>query len=121
MRYIIAPAALKGTSETFFNSERFSDNSTVATDSSFASTRYNRWFGNVERVYDARLDATSETAWYGAGPKGKTVTMFFLNGRAMPTMETQKGWSVHGTEFDVYIDAVAKAVSWKALYKNPGE
>jgi hypothetical protein len=33
-------------------------------------------------------------------------------------MEMRQGWSVDGVEYKVRIDAVAKAVDWKALAKN---
>ncbi|MEI6126402.1 MAG: prohead protease/major capsid protein fusion protein [Pseudomonadota bacterium] len=72
------------------------------------------------RVYEPRLDDASSTAWYLAGPKGKTITVFFLNGNKTPFTETKNGWSVDGVEYKVRIDAVAKAVDWKAIYKNAG-
>ena len=119
LAYVIAPVAIEGATESFFRSEYRSDPDTIATDSSMASTQQNIWYNRTMRVYDPRLDGTSETAWYGAGPKN-TVTVFFLDGREAPTMESQKGWSVQGVEYDVYIDCGAKAVSWKALQSNPG-
>ena len=119
--YLIAPRALEGNAEIFFNSGSFSDHSTVATDSTFASSRWNPYAGNYfTRVYDSRLDDSDAAAWFLAGQKGKTVTMFFLNGTQAPYTEQQKGWTVDGTEFKVRIDAGAKAVDWKYLYMNDG-
>ena len=74
---------------------------------------------NLKVISDGRLDDAG-TAWYVAGPKGKTVTIFFLDGKQAPTLEQKEGWHVDGVEFKVRIEAGAKAISWKALYKNPG-
>lgn len=120
--YIIMPKTLEGATEIFFQSTAFSDHSTVATDSSFASTRVNPYAGTrFTRVYEGRLDAAGLTAgWFAAARKGKTITVFFLNGVQTPYMETQKGWNVDGTEYKVRIDAGAKAVDWRGLYWNDG-
>lgn len=74
---------------------------------------------NLSIVGEGRLDDAG-TAWFLAGPKGKTVTVFFLDGNQTPTIETRQGFDVDGIEFKVRIEAGAKALTWKALYKNPG-
>ena len=74
---------------------------------------------NLTVVGDGRLDDAG-TAWYLAGPKGKTVTIFFLDGNQTPTIEQQQGFDVDGVKYKVRIEAGAKAMHWKALYKNPG-
>jgi hypothetical protein len=71
-------------------------------------------------VSDPRLDDNSATAYYLAGAKGKTVTVFFLDNKKVPVLETQNGWNVDGIEYKVRIDAGAKAVDWRALAKNAG-
>jgi hypothetical protein len=119
--FVIMPVALEGAAEVFFQTMQFSDHSTVATDSSFASTRKNIYSGSYfTRVYEPRLDDDDAAAWYGAGPKGKTVVAFFLNGVETPYLEQRQGWSVDGTEYKVRIEVGAKAVDWKALYFNDG-
>ena len=118
--YFIAPVELEGASEVFFRSERFSDANTVATDSSMASTQVNPYAGSYfTRVYDARLDSSSTTGWYLAAARGKTVNVYFEDGRQAPTMDQKEGWSVLGTEFRVVMPVVAKAVDWVGLYSNP--
>jgi phage major head subunit gpT-like protein len=113
-QFFVAPVALEGMAEAFFRSERFD-----VSDS--GSTRANIYGGNYfTRVYDPRLDEATSTAWYLAGAKGKTVKVFFLAGREKPYIETQQGWESDGIEFKVRIDVCAKAIDWRALFKNPG-
>jgi hypothetical protein len=113
-QYIILPVSLEGKAEIFFNS-------TVFTSDNAGSTRTNPYAGNrFTRVYEPRLDDASETAWFMAGPKGKTIKVFFLNGNQTPYLETRDGWSIDGVEYKVRIDAGAAAVDWKALVKNAG-
>jgi hypothetical protein len=120
-QYLLAPMALMGTAEVFFKSEKYVDSDTIATDSSLAATRANQYAGNVlRRIYESRLDDNDAAMWYLAAAKGKTVTVFFLNGNQTPYMEQQQGWNVDGTEFKVRIDAGAKAMDWRGLYCNDG-
>lgn len=112
--FFIAPVALEGSAEVFFNSKLFAGANTAA-------TRENQYAGNrFTRIYEPRLDDTSATSWYLAGPKGKTVTVFFLNGNQTPYLETRQGWNVDGVEYKIRIDAGAKALDWKALVRNAG-
>jgi hypothetical protein len=113
-QYFIAPVTLEGSAEVFFNSAQFAGDNQAA-------TRSNPYSGaRFTRVYEPRLDADSEKAWYLAGPKGKTVKVFYLNGNEEPYLETREGWTIDGAEFKVRIDAAAKAVDWRALLKNEG-
>ncbi len=112
--FFIAPVTLEGASEIFFNSGQFAG-------ANSAATRVNPYAGSrFTRIYEPRLDDASTTAWYLAGPKGKTVTVFFLNGNQSPYLETRQGWNVDGVEYKVRIDAGAKALDWKALLRNAG-
>ena len=120
--FFIAPKALQGVAEVFFKSDRFSDHSTVATDSSFASTRSNPYSGDYfTRVYESRLDDDSVYAWYLMGPKGRTVKVVFLNGVQAPLMEMrQPGFTIEGMEYVVSVDAGAYATDYRAMYRNEG-
>lgn len=112
--FFLAPVSIEGAAEIFFSSNQFAGSAVDATRSNpYAGGRF-------KRVYEARLDDASATAFYLAGAKGKTVTVFFLNGQQAPYMETRQGWNVDGAEYKVRIDAGAKAVDWKALLKNAG-
>jgi hypothetical protein len=121
--FFIAPKELEGVSEIFFKSEKFSDNNTVATDSTFASTRVNPYSGAYfTRIYEPRLDDHEVHEWYLMGPKGRTVKVVFLNGQQAPTMEMrQPGFTIEGFEYLVAIDAGAYATDYRAMYRNHGE
>jgi hypothetical protein len=119
--YLIAPVALEAATEIFLRTLQYSDHSTVATDSTFASTRENIYAGKYfTRVYEPRLDSDDAAAWYLAARKGMTVTVFFLEGNMAPYTEQQSGWTVDGTEMKVRVDVGAKALDWVGLYFNDG-
>jgi len=112
-RYVLLPKALQGSAEIFFGSQMLDVTTGSQQANPYAGSRF-------ERVFDARLDDDSATAYYFAGPKGKTVKVFFLAGNRVPYLETRDGWTIDGVEFKTRIDAGAKALSWKALVKNAG-
>lgn len=115
LMYFIGPASIEGSAEIFFASNQFS-----ADDK--GSTRTNIYGGTrFQRAYDARLDEVSPTAYYFAGPKRKTVRLFFLNGNRTPWLEAKTGWTTDGVEYKVRIDVCGKAVDWKAMVKNAGQ
>jgi hypothetical protein len=80
----------------------------------------NPYQGQIAVIGESRLKDDSATAWYLAGPKGKTVVVYFLNGNRTPYLETREGWTTDGVEFKTRIDAAAKAVDFRGLVKNPG-
>ncbi len=112
-RFFLAPVALEGTCEQFFSSTIDPGKAINGVNNPYAGSYFTR-------VYEARLDDDSATAYYVLGAKGKTVTIFFLNGKNTPYMETRQGWTVDGVEYKVRIDAGGKAMDWKALVKNAG-
>lgn len=112
--FLLAPTSVFGTAEQFFKTTEIGGEANKP-------NLANIYAGNVlTRVYEARLRDASTTAWYLAGPKGKTVRVFFLNGQKTPYLESRQGWSVDGTEFKVRIDAAAKALDFRGLFKNAG-
>jgi hypothetical protein len=106
--FVIGPATIEGAAEVFFGSTLLSSN-----------MQTNPYSGSYfTRVYDARLDDTSTSDWYLAGPKGQTVKVFYLRGNRAPYLESQMGFGTDGIEFKVRHVVGAKAVDWKALFKN---
>lgn len=112
-RFFIAPVSLETVCEQIFRSQLIGTQSEPNQVNIYAGEYFTR-------AYDARLDDDSTSAWYIAGPKGMTVKVFFLNGVQTPYLETREGWTIDGVEMKVRIDAGAKAMDWRALYKNPG-
>ncbi len=112
-RFFIAPVALEGSSEQLFRSTLEG----TATNPNMINPYAGNYF---TRVYDPRLDMDNAATWYLAGPKGKTVTLFFLNGNQKPFLETREGFDVDALEYKVRIDVAGKAVDYRALYKNAG-
>ena len=112
--FLIVPVALEDTARVLMASE---------TDPSKTNSRVPNPVRNAaEIVTDARLDATSAAAWYMAANPDvfDTIEVAYLDGNPNPFLEQQDGWSVDGVDFKVRIDAAAKALEHRTLYKNPG-
>ena len=113
-QFLLAPVALEGSLEQFFKTDKIGG---ATNKPNLANPYAGSYF---TRVYDARLDGSSSTAWYLAGPKGKTVKVFFLNGKQAPWLDSREGWTIDGVEWKVRIEAVAGAVDYRGLVKNAG-
>jgi len=116
MKHLIVPIALQGTANVVRESEY--EVGAAARNNTTPNTVRNTF----EVVADARLDAASSTAWYGAGDANAhdTVEVNYLDGNQAPYLEQRQGWNVDGTEFKVRIDAGVSPLDWKALARNPG-
>ncbi|MDP3322648.1 MAG: Clp protease ClpP [Hydrogenophaga sp.] len=115
---LIVPLALEGTAKVV----RDSENSVGGTAATNNQTVPNSVRGTFDVISDARLDAVSSTAWYGAanGAVNDTIEVAYLDGNKTPTLEQQNGWGVDGVEFKVRLDAGVKALAWQGLAKNAG-
>ncbi len=110
--YLLAPAALQGTTEEFFQAKQWADASTDA-------TRPNIYYNQVQRVYETRLDDADPAQWYLAANRN-TVQLAFLNGQKAPYLERQDEFKRDAINHKVRIEAVAWAQNWKGLFQNPG-
>ncbi|MEN6335879.1 MAG: peptidase, partial [Phycisphaerales bacterium] len=106
--FFLAGESKLATAETFFQSV-YKDSTSLMQANIFQNA--------VQRIYESRITGTE---WYLMARKGKTVRVFFLNGVQTPYVEQKDGWDVDGTEMKVRIDAAAKAIDWRGMYKNPG-
>lgn len=112
--FVITPVALEGTAKTALESEY---------DTAKGDKRVpNSVRGMAEVVADARLDAASTAAWYGAANQNMhdTIEVAYLDGVDTPYLETRDGWNVEGVEMKVRLDAGVKALDFRGLYKNAG-
>ncbi len=111
---LIIPAALEDTARLLMTSE---------TDPAQTNSRVPNLVRNsLEIITDARLDVHSPTAWYLlANPSMyDVIEVGYLDGNSNPYLEQQEGWDVDGVEFKVRIDAAAKALEWRTMFKNSG-
>jgi len=115
-RYLIVPITLEDAAGVLLNSEYDPDTANKL-------QRYNPARGwNLTLVSDARLDASSTTAYFLVADQGMfdTVEVAYLDGNPNPYLEQQNGWTVDGVEFKVRLDAAVKALDWRTMYKNAG-
>lgn len=117
MQYLLVPRALKGRANVVRQSE-FDIGAGKANNTVPNSVRE-----TFEVISDARLDAISSTAWYGAANPNSadTIEVNYLDGNDQPYLEQKNGWSVDGTEFKVRIDAGVAPLDYRTLAKNPGQ
>ena len=118
-QYLLVPPELMGVAETIAQAQ-YDPNSGTTTKNQFNPNRYQ---GRLSVVAEALMAATSTTAWVLAAPKGgsvDTVTMFFLDGRQEPYLEEATNIQHDGVMWKVRIDAVARALDWRGMYKNAG-
>lgn len=117
LQYLIVPRALRGAANVVRASE-FEVGSGAARN----NTTPNSVRDTFEVISDARLDAASATAWYGAAnpSAADTIEVSYLDGVQTPFLEQKDGWNVDGTEFKVRMDAGVAPIDWKTLAKNPG-
>lgn len=116
LKTLMAPKALEGTARVTQMSE-FEVGASTRNNTTPNSVR-----GTFEIVSDARLDASSATAWYGAANASihDVVEVAYLEGQDRPYLDQQEGWQVDGASFKVRIDAGVKALDFRTLAKNPG-
>ncbi len=120
-QFLVVPVSLELAARRFLKQTETPLSMTVASEASTASGGgANPYAGAFELISDPRLDEASETAYYLAAAKGKTVKLFFLDGIKEPYLEQQQGWNVDGTSYKIRIDVGAKAMDWRSFQKNPG-
>lgn len=112
VRYIITPAALETATQKLLNAV------IVATKS--ADT--NVFNGAYQHIVEARLDANSATAWYGAASPDQidTVEYAYLEGEEGLFTEQRVGFDVDGLEVKARLDFASKAIDHRGLFRNAG-
>lgn len=110
-RFLIVPAALETLSEQLQAIITPTKTSDVAPE----------WLRSITVVADARLDATSPTAWYIAADPAvhDTVEVLRLDGEPV-TLETNNSFARDELQMKVRLDVGAVALDWRGLAKNAG-
>ncbi len=113
--FLLGPAALEDTLLTLMSAE---DDPSISTRAGKPNTVRNL----ATVITDGRLDAASTTAWYltANAQQFDTVEVAYLDGNTSPYLEEQAGWTIDGREYKVRIDAAAKALDHRTMYKNAG-
>ncbi|MBI5523361.1 MAG: hypothetical protein HY910_12090 [Desulfarculus sp.] len=108
--FFLAPTALYVTAEKFFGSEVIGTQAEPNIKNPFTGI-----FPQPNRVYEPRLDDFGANIFFLAGPKGRTVKVFFLLGNKTPYIDWQGDWDTDGRKGKVRIDVGAKAMDWRGL------
>lgn len=110
-RFLVVPAALEMTAKQI-----------TAEINPAKSGDVNPFEKSLTVVVDPRLDAVSETAWYLAADPNAVdgIEYAFLEGEPGPTLETQNGWRIDGTEFKCRLDFGCGVLDYRGLFKNAG-
>lgn len=116
-RYWIGPVALEGIASVVRDSQ------TEIAASQNNSRRPNYVAGTFEVLADSRFDSDDPAAWYMAADPSRfdTIEIAFLDGVDAPYMERVDAFTSDGVSFKVRIDAAAKALDHRGLYKDPGD
>lgn len=116
LKHLLVPVALKGVANVVRASE-FEVGAATKNNTTPNSVR-----DTFDVIADARLDAASSTAWYGAADASMndTIEVSYLDGNQAPYLEQRSGWTVDGTEFKVRLDAGVSPLDFRTLAKNPG-
>lgn len=113
-RYLVAPATKSQLAEQYTSSSYVA--ATPAT--------INVMAGRLTPIIEARLDASSTTAWYLFAdpntPNGTVLIYAYLEGQQGPYTETRNGFDVDGVEIKIRHDFAAAAVDFRGAVKNDG-
>jgi hypothetical protein len=118
-KYVIVPAAKLTIAQQFLMSSGQTANGVKPND----QAKFNPFAGLMEPVGEGILDATSTTAWYGAGDPNAcpTIEYSYLEGQSGPQIiRTENEGDVLGASFKTFLDFGAKAIDWRALYYSTG-
>jgi HK97 family phage prohead protease len=110
-QYLICPVAYEGTASTLRNSQFDPDTGNGDTN------RVNWVAGTFEVIAEHRIDAdaTNPTNWFMAGPKGRTIRVYFLNGVETPYLERRDGFRIDGMEMKVRLDYGVAVLDYRGL------
>jgi hypothetical protein len=110
-RYVIVPAALETAAEKQLAALTPND-----------SAKVNVFSGKFLLVAEARLDAASEAAWYGAADPNlfDTIEYCYLEGEEGVFYDTLDNFDGDGIKFKARHDFTAGVVDHRGLYKNNG-
>lgn len=115
LKTLLTPLALGGLARTVRDS-------TTEVSGSKNLTTPNIVRNTFDVVDDARLDASSSSAWYGIANSAFVdgIVIGYLDGIQTPYLEQQEGFTVDGVAWKVRLDAAPAIADYRGIYKNPG-
>ncbi len=121
-RYIIAPVHLQMTIAKLLSSAQFNDTNAGA-------TQVNTVYNSLSQVYDTRIDAafaaavaakTAKWPWFVAGPKGRSIKFYYLNGQRRFALDRWEDKDRDALVVKLKHRVGCHVESWQGLYKNAG-
>lgn len=121
-RYIIAPVHLQMTIGKLLASAQFND-------SNAGATQVNTVYNSLSQVYDTRIDAafaaavaaqTGKWPWFVAGPKGRSIKFYYLNGQRRFALDRWEDKDRDALVVKLKHRVGCHVESWQGLYKNAG-
>ena len=110
---LIVPPELEGTAEMMLSSEYDPADE--------YHKKANIWHQKLELCTHPILSASSTIQWYlGATPSHGGIEFCFLTGAQIPQLEREVGFADDTLRWKVRHICAAKAIDYRALYKNPG-
>ena len=113
-RFLIVPAALEAIAEQLVTS--------LVDPARQNATRQLSWIRGLQIVVDARLDASSASAWYLAADYNQvdTIELAYLQGQRGAFLDSQETFNIDGTQIKCRLDFATAPIDWIGLIKNPG-
>ncbi|MFH1033592.1 MAG: hypothetical protein V1806_03720 [Pseudomonadota bacterium] len=108
--FFLAPTGMYVTAEKFFGSDVIGTAAEPNIKNPFTGI-----FLQPNRIYEPRLDDFDANVFFLAGPRGRTVKVFFLLGNKTPYIDWENDWNTDGRKGKVRIDVGAKAMDWRGL------
>jgi hypothetical protein len=123
-RYLIVPAALRGTALQLVNSiaDPLAGGSTTTGNSNTLNLYGPQGPSPVQVIVEPQLDASSTAQWYMSADPAQvdTVEVSFLQGEEAPVLESEWDFDRDVWKYKVRQTFGTKAIDWRGLFRNSG-
>jgi hypothetical protein len=123
-RYLIVPAALRGTALQLVNSiaDPLAGGSSTAGNSNTLNLYGPQGPSPVQVIVEPQLDASSPSQWYMSADPAQvdTVEVSFLQGEEAPVLESEWDFDRDVWKYKVRQTFGTKAIDWRGLFRNSG-
>jgi hypothetical protein len=123
-RYLIVPAALRGTALQLVNSiaDPLAGGSSTTGNSNTLNLYGPQGPSPVQVIVEPQLDASSTSQWYMSADPAQvdTVEVSFLQGEESPVLESEWDFDRDVWKYKVRQTFGTKAIDWRGLFRNSG-